>query len=79
MSWGHRCLPFPQNLAPSHRRYIEAIQQFGTVEAAARAIGVSAMTVANGLKKARLRAGVDRTTDLLERYRNAKANHGRPA
>lgn len=72
MSWGHRSLPFPHNLAPSHCRYIEAVEAHSTVEAAAEALGVSALTLANGLKKARLRAGVTRTTELVERYQAAK-------
>jgi predicted DNA-binding protein (UPF0251 family) len=68
MTWSSRLLPFPHNLAPSQCRYIEAVHEHNTLEAAAASLGISAATVANGLKKARWRAGVTTTGALLERY-----------
>ena len=65
-------MPFPHNLAPSHCAYIEAVHEHSTAEAAASALGISASTLTNGLKKARRRAGVTRTADLLDRYLAAK-------
>ena len=68
MIWSSRLLPFPSNLSPSQCRYIEAVHEHNTVEAAAVSLGISPRTVENGLKKARWRAGVHRTSDLLDRY-----------
>lgn len=68
MSWGHRTLPFPQNLCQSQRRYVEAVHEHGSIAGAAVALRVAEGTVKNGLKKARLRAGVTTTDALVERY-----------
>lgn len=72
MTWGNRMLPFPHCLTGAHRRYIEAVQIHGTQEAAAFALGVGLGTLVNGLKKARMRAGVTTTPDLLRRYFNVR-------
>ena len=61
-------MPFPDCLAPSHRLYIEAVHEHGHQTVAAEALGVALGTIINGLKKARLRAGVKTTPELLDLY-----------
>lgn len=67
MTWGHRGLPFPQNLTPAQRRVVEAYRRHGSYKAAATALGISDTTVDMHLEKARRRAGVTSTAALLDR------------
>lgn len=78
MAWAHVTLSFPDNLTPGHRQYIEAVERHGTMAAASARLGISQSTLENGLKKARFRAGVNTTADLIRRYRGFPAE-GTPA
>lgn len=75
MTWGHRLLPFPESLTPGQRRCIEAVQRTGTFRAAAAALGLSEKTVNQHVDKARQRAGVTTTADLLTKLAEIERSH----
>lgn len=67
-----RLLPFPHNLTPGQVRCIEAVKRHGTFAAAAVSLRIAEGTLAKTLKKARMRAEVGNTADLVRRYVAAK-------
>lgn len=71
LSIATRSQPFPQNLSAAQRRYIEAVDRNGTIQAAATALGLAFGTVDGHLKRARLRTGDKTTAALVARYRDA--------
>lgn len=68
-----RHLSFPHNLTPGQRRCIEAIRKHGTFSAAAGALQIAEGTLANTLKKARMRGDTKTTAELVRMYRAATA------
>ena len=72
MTWGHRTLPFPHNLTPGQRRCIEAVRDHGKHTVAAMVLGLAERTFDRHLQRARLRAGVNTTAALVERYEAAR-------
>lgn len=71
MSVSSRNLPFPHNLSPAQRRSIEAVDRWGTIVAAAKAMGLADKTIGHQLMHARRRAGVETTDALVKLYRGA--------
>lgn len=68
-----RLLPFPHNLTPGQVRCVVAVREHGKQADAAQAIGISFHTLDHALGKARMRAGVRTTAELVERYTAAVA------
>lgn len=66
-----RHLPFPENLSPAQRRYIEAVDLKGTLPAAAKLLGLSPSTLKSHLFTARIRVGVKSNAELVRMYRQA--------
>lgn len=64
---------FPANLTPAQRSAIEGVASHGSISAAAAAAGLAENTVVSYLRDARRKAGVRKTAELLERFREATA------
>lgn len=67
---------FPDSLTPSEVRAIYAFHRYGSVDAAAAAMEVSSNTIASQLRDARKKAGVNKTTLLVERFLATEADEG---
>lgn len=74
MSRSSRLLPFPHNLSPGHRRHIEAVHEHGNQLEASKALQIAPKTLQHSLARARMRAGVETTAELLDRYLATKGN-----
>lgn len=71
-----RAAGFPANLTPAEVRAIYAMHRYGSVEAAAAAYEMSANTIASQLRDARRKAGVHKTSVLVELFMTADAQEG---
>lgn len=67
---------FPESLTPSEVRAIYAIHRYGTVDAAAAAMEVTSNTIASQLRDARRKAGVHKTTLLVDKFLADEAAEG---
>jgi len=67
---------FPECLTPSEVRSIYAMHRYGTVDAAAAAMEVTSNTIASQLRDARRKAGVHKTSVLVDMFLAAEAAEG---
>lgn len=68
--------PFPDSLTPAECRAIYAVHRYGSINAAAAAYELSVNTMASQLRDARRKAGVRKTSLLVERFLASEAEEG---
>ncbi|RTL40546.1 MAG: hypothetical protein EKK53_15265 [Burkholderiales bacterium] len=67
---------FPESLTPAEVRAIYAFHRYGSVDAAAAAMEVTSNTIASQLRDARRKAGVHKTSVLVDMFLASEAAEG---